>query len=538
VRLAESAGRIGGAAVDPDTARGRAANPLLQGLFVPEDEGDETVSGDLQVDGELPTWLRGQLLHPVAGRWHINGERFQGVFDCQAMVQGLSIEPAGRCSYRRRHLDSENLRRHLSRGQVAARELHSRPQLPSAWDRLAFALSEPAMGQNAWQMLNSFGAGRLMASMNGSQFMEVDPCSFATLGPLRYTDSLEEDGQFFYHAEPTEDARTGEVICASLRFSMTRLRFELVLYCFDAGQRPEPGAPVHRRQLAVVPWGGPLLPLLHTTWITEHYLICVASPAKLDVGRAMWNELEWVASGRFTGEGRMIWQRGDGTTAYVISRESGEVAGTFPLGEDILAGHVANVFERPGPEPGDVELVFDWPANSSMGAGRGSDPFELPLGADDAAEVFWSFEEMTYRRVTICLASGDVTMSAPRFAERVSHTIVNPKVSMRRHRFSYALSVFGYERHRLFKLDHETRERTEWAPKLGEALKSETVFVPEPGSDREDAGVLLTWATDMSSLTSRVVVVDAATMRELASIRLPESQYCPVTLHGMFLHAS
>jgi carotenoid cleavage dioxygenase-like enzyme len=524
--------------VGPATARGNALNPGLRSFFVPEDEGDETFFDGLRVEGELPTWLRGQLLHPVVGRWHINGERFNGVFDCQAMVQGLSIGAAGHCSYRRRHLDTENLRNHTLKGQVAAREIYSRPELSSALERLTFTVSQPMMSENTWQMLTSFGDGRLMASQFGAHFMEIDASNLATLGPLRYTDSLEEDGAFFYHAETNKDPRTGEVVCSSLRFNMKCLRCELVLYCLDTSEHPEPGAAVRRRQLAVVPWEFPLIPMLHTTWITEHYFVCVTCPHKLDLGRAIWNELGWVASGCFSSEGVSVWDRGSGTTAYVISRESGNMVQTHSLGEDLLAGHIANIFEQAGSEAGDVEIAFDWGANSFMCSETVEDPFGSSLSAETEDELFWRPRDITYRRVIMNLMSGDVTTSAPLCEDPVGHTFTNPKVSMRQHRFSYARSDLVDGRLRLVKLDHVTGDSREWLARPGESLRSETAFIPDPCSDREDAGVLLTWVTDQASMTSRMVVVNAATMKTQASIHLPASRYVPLAFHGTFLQPS
>lgn len=61
----------------------------------------------------------------------------------------------------------------------------------------------------------------------------------------------------------------------------------------------------------------------------------------------------------------------------------------------------------------------------------------------------------------------------------------------------------------------------------------EPVFVPRPGGRDEDDGVCLSMAIEEEAERSVVLVLDAATMTELARVRLP--LHVPFHFHGVFL---
>lgn len=112
---------------------------------------------------------------------------------------------------------------------------------------------------------------------------------------------------------------------------------------------------------------------------------------------------------------------------------------------------------------------------------------------------------------------------------------ISPKVDGKRHRYSYGV-VDYYGALRLVKLNHDTHEIKYWEEQdMGRELPWQPVFVAEPYSDREDAGVVLSFVRDQVTGDTTCVVVDASSFTETARVHLPKGHHIPLHGHGTFL---
>jgi carotenoid cleavage dioxygenase-like enzyme len=82
----------------------------------------------------------------------------------------------------------------------------------------------------------------------------------------------------------------------------------------------------------------------------------------------------------------------------------------------------------------------------------------------------------------------------------------------------------------IVKLDVERGEHATWTQ--DGQYPGEPVFVPEPGAEAEDAGVLLSVVLDAARGTSFLLVLDAATLEERARAEVPH--HIPFSFHGQF----
>lgn len=97
---------------------------------------------------------------------------------------------------------------------------------------------------------------------------------------------------------------------------------------------------------------------------------------------------------------------------------------------------------------------------------------------------------------------------------------MNPKVDGKRHRFSWGV-IDDHGMLRLTKQDHETHEVVKWTNQdVSRELPWQPVFVPEPYSDSEDAGVVLSFVRDQPTGDSFCVVLDVITFRSMAMVPL------------------
>ena len=109
------------------------------------------------------------------------------------------------------------------------------------------------------------------------------------------------------------------------------------------------------------------------------------------------------------------------------------------------------------------------------------------------------------------------------------------------HRYGYMMAIpenAGYDdpmsqSGAILKYDRTTGERTEIDLGRG-CIPGEPVFVPAEGATAEDDGYLMTYVYDASSDTSRLIVMDAATMDDspIATVELPR---IPFGFHGSWV---
>mmetsp|Transcript_66998 Transcript_66998/g.215974 ORF Transcript_66998/g.215974 Transcript_66998/m.215974 type:complete len:139 (+) Transcript_66998:259-675(+) len=112
---------------------------------------------------------------------------------------------------------------------------------------------------------------------------------------------------------------------------------------------------------------------------------------------------------------------------------------------------------------------------------------------------------------------------------------INPKVDGTRHKYSFGV-IDDHGMLRLTKQDHDTHEVFKWQEQdVSRELPWQPVFVPEPYSEQEDAGVLISFVRDQPTGNTFCVVIDAETFEERARIHFPEGHHIPLHGHGTWM---
>jgi len=112
-------------------------------------------------------------------------------------------------------------------------------------------------------------------------------------------------------------------------------------------------------------------------------------------------------------------------------------------------------------------------------------------------------------------------------------TVHYERVNTKPYQFAYGLSLSPtasfYDE--LIKVDVNSGEVTRWSQ--SGCSPGEPIFVPAPDtSDDEDAGVLLSVVLDATAGTSLLAVIDAKTMKLIASAAAPN--VVPLGFHGRY----
>lgn len=107
----------------------------------------------------------------------------------------------------------------------------------------------------------------------------------------------------------------------------------------------------------------------------------------------------------------------------------------------------------------------------------------------------------------------------------------------RPHRYLYTgaahLEIGNAPLQALMKVDLESGERQLWSA-APHGFASEPIFVPRPGSEKEDDGWVLALVYDSTHHRSDVVILDANNFDQGAIARLHLKHHVPYGLHGNF----
>ncbi len=453
--------------------------------FTSQDE--ETTVDRLPVTGEVPVWLTGALVRVTPALLEVGGRRLAHWFDGIAMLNRFGFAD-GRVSYGSRFLESRTYQ-DAKEGEWRRGGFATDP-CRSIFKRVQQIFS-PDLTDNPNVNLARIGE-RYIAMTETPMPVEFDPETLDTIGHLEYADKLK--GQITT-AHPHHDAGRDELVNYVARFSRVS---EYVLYGMPAGSTT-------RRVIARMPVKEPAY--MHAFGMSERYLILAEYPLRV-------NPLKIAISGRPFIE-NYTWRADEPTRFQVLDRATGELRGTYET-DAFFCFHHVNAFER-----GD-ELVVDLCAYEDATI---IDSLYLdengPRGEIPPVEL---------RRYTIDLGGGSV-----RSEPLADGSLELPRIDYgRRNTRDYSYAYFtGAETgwiDRLVKVDVRDGSRSEWAAEG--CYPGEPVFVREPGTEVEDAGVVLSVVLDANAGRSFLVVLDAGSFEEIARAEAPH--HIPFGFHGQY----
>jgi beta,beta-carotene 9',10'-dioxygenase len=445
----------------------------------------EVVIDQLPVSGALPAWLGGSLLRTGPAKFEAGERSLNHWFDGLAMLHRFSFGE-GVVSYACRFLDTPAYRA-AARGRLEYAEFATDP-CRSLFKRVqtAFAPSAQLGGHNANVNVSRFGEN-FVAMTETPMPVVFDPETLETL-------DVEPPPAPGHHstAHPHLDPVRREAINYVVRFSgVSQYRF----FVQSADAAP--------RRLARIPVTRPAY--VHSFGLTERHLVLAEGPLVVNPTRMLLSGRPFIENFR--------WEPERGSRFLVVDRETGRLRGTFEA-EPFFTFHHINSFERDG------ELVVDLSAYDDASIMDG-----LYLDHLRAGE---SLTPPTPRRYVLDLEGGEVRSE---LLAEVDFEL--PRIAYRTHngrpyRYTWGVGGTGSFAGGIVKVDVERRDFSTWS-REGQ-YPGEPVFVPEPGADAEDAGVLLSVVLDAERGTSFLLVLDAATLEERARAEVPH--HIPFSFHG------
>jgi len=444
----------------------------------------------LVVQGKLPSWLTGALLRTGPSQFEVGDRTYNHWFDGLAMLHRFAFE-GGHATYANRFLRSNAFTAAEQTGKISYREFATDP-CRTLFGRVA-AIFTPNFTDNCNVNVLDFG-GKTVAFTETTLPLRIESRTLATLGVFGYA---QLSGQVSI-AHPHYDAARARHYSYMVEFGM-KSRYRLFSVTDQGVQE----------QVAELPVDLPAY--LHSFAMTERYLVLVEFPLVVSALALKFSGRPFIEN--------YHWKPERGLRFHIVDKETGrELA--CARGEAAFAFHHVNAFED-----GDG-LVID-------------------MIAYPDATIIEQLYLARLRKGTPLTATGELTRFRVPFGDahvtRRSLAAVPlelPRINYEaragkpyRYVWGTSIQVPGDFLDSIVKIDADTGSVLRWYEPG--CYPGEPVFVPAPAKAAEDDGVLLSLVLDIGKNGSFLLVLDAATLKELARAKAPHA--IPFHFHGNYL---
>src|SRR5262245_1733458 len=457
------------------------------------EETPEPVS--LKVDGALPHWLEGTLLRTGPSKFEVGARTYNHWFDGLAMLHRFAFTGGG-VSYANRLLKSNAFSAAEATGKIAFGEFATDP-CRTLFGRVA-AIFNPKLTDNC--------------CVNVADYARAAVAFTETSIPVRFSpDTLETLGVFGY-----DSSLTGQISTAHPHYDAKRACH--YNYIADLGYRSayrliSIGDDGTQRQVAEIPVERPSY--MHSFGMSEEHLILREFPLVV-------NPIELRLAGKpFIRNYR--WEPERGLRFHVVEKNSGRLLRSVTA-DAAFAFHHVNAFAD-----GDG-LVIDFIAYPDASAID-----QLYLARLRAGAPVTATGKLTRLRVPLH-SDAPVThkslVDAPIELPRINYESHAGKLY--RYLWGTGTKVEGDFLDCIVKIDLDTGQVMTWY--VAGLYPGEPVFVPSPKAQTENEGVLLSVVLDVGKDSSFLLVLNAATLEELARAEAPHA--IPFHFHGNYFRGA
>jgi all-trans-8'-apo-beta-carotenal 15,15'-oxygenase len=449
------------------------------------------------IDGEIPTDLRGTLFRNIPAMLDVNGQEVHHPFDADGMICKVTFAD-GQAHFQNRYVRTPGYCDEQEQGRITYRGVFG-TEKSGGWAANAFDLRlKNVANTNVY-----YWGGKLMALWEASHPYRLNPRTLETEGPELLDGALDEGAPFAAHPmiERGPDGQPHRYVT----FGINAFGVVTKLDIYELN----PAAKVVQHQTHFLPG----FAFMHDFTITPNYCIFFQNPMS-------FNPVPFLVGLRGPAE-CMTFRKEDQTRIWVISRHDANQVQEFKVKSGFVFHH-ANAFED-----GD-ELVIDSVAYRDF----------------PAINHQLSFKEVDFDAVpTSQLWRYQLNLNSKQVQRHQLETrccdfpYVNPACIGHRHHWIYLAATHHPQANgpnqAILKINPDTQEQDLWsaAPR---GFVGEPVFVARPNSMAEDDGWLFVVMYDAECDRSNIVILNAQAISEGPLATLHLRHHLPYGLHGSF----
>lgn len=448
------------------------------------DQRTEIVADELEITGEIPRWLSGSLLRTGPARWDLDGGPVAHWFDGMAMLHRFAIAD-GKVAYRNRKVLGRAGRAVEDTGRLAYREFATDP-CRTLFQRVT-SLFDPGITDNGAVNVERAGE-RWLAITEAPMAVEFDPSTLESLGvrPRAAKNAVPV-------AHPHHDGDTAYTLRTKLG---PRTRYEVAATEAGGAERIVASIPARRPSYQ------------HSFGLTARHTVVTAGGLTVDPLRLAFANRPFIEN--------FDWHANEPTTLWACDRATGRTVGRWTAPPSFCFHHVNAYEEDDGTIVVDLLAYEDASVIDALRLDRLRAGGTIPAPALVRYRLRGTGGEAEVERLV------DERFELPR---------IHPRRNAKPYRYvwgvgSDAEQLFGH----VLKVDLAGRATQRWHDPG--AHPGEPVFVPRPGGEAEDDGVLLSVVLEPDRDASSLLVLDAADLHEIGRARVP--QRIPFGFHGGF----
>jgi beta,beta-carotene 9',10'-dioxygenase len=442
----------------------------------------EITIDELPITGKVPEWLTGDLIRNGPGTFSVGKERFLHWFDGLAMLHRFSFDK-GKVSYQNKFLESKAYHEAMEKKKIVYAEFATNPE-SSLLDRFKSIFKSP-MTDSAKVNIAQIGDKTLALSETPTQ-MAFDKKTLASLGAFHYDSKI---NRHVTTVHPQYDHLVDKNYNLTTRFNRVS-RYRIVE--IGESQKPKLVCSIPTQEISY----------MHSFGMSPHYFTITEFPFCVNPLKIVFSGKPFIAN--------YEWKPERGTVFHVIDRRKGKVVAKLKA-EAFFAFHHINSFEKDGLLYVDIAAYKDADVVKAFYLDTiKANQRKLALGEFRRYKIDLEKKDISYEAI------GGYIMELPRF----DHANYSMQDS---YRFVYGVGVNEKKPlsfyNQLVKLDIQKKTSIAWFEEG--CYPGEGVFVGRPGKEQEDDGVLLSVVLNEEKGTSFLLVLDAATLKEIARAEVP-----------------
>ena len=453
---------------------------------------------DLKLEGELPAWLNGSYIVNGPGQIEFKTAKYNHWFDGLAMLKKFEIRD-GKIAYSNRFLRSNDYIQNNAKNTISHTTFGTNSSFKPfyLWEKL-LSLTGNMLSDNTSVTVHQFGEDAV-AMTELSKIIRFDPNDLSTLGYYDFANKLQ---MTLSTAHPHFDFKRNKIynLAVSLGLPSFYIFYEI---------NPK----TTRRQVLVK------IPTLSVSYAhsfaqTEDYLILSELSMRINPLKLLFTAKPVSHTIDFDAKNPIKF--------HIIDKNTGEIVKVFES-NPAFGFHFANAYQNGN------EIILD------LIAGKNQEIFkDLTFDKINNPSYFSGKTVTHFERFYLSLADGAVK-SEILFPESFEFPIINyTQNSGKKYRYTFGTSQKDLLRVGLIKVDLDNQSLKKWS--FDDFYAGEPFFIPNPNSEAEDEGVILSIVLDGAKKQSFLLILDAQNFTEIGRAYVPH--VIPFSFHGQFFKNS